>query len=147
MTLQILSFTEWPATDNALTANVRRIGIIESPNAYQAFDALISEPVFNGKFTLIAIGPDTPPQELQSCDAIFFSEPNPIEIPRLIRKLGEGPVVLIGTYEGFLEDGGLVNLVRRQKKLRFEIQMDNSQRRGIEYRAKLLRLAERIVQE
>lgn len=147
MTLQLLGFTEWPNQEGKDTPASRTIGILDSKSAYDAFEALLADPRFKGQFKVVQINAGTPNDQLFRCDALFFSEANPTEIPRIVKKLEELPIVLIGTFEGFLEQGGLVNLVKKQRRLGFEIQLDNSKRRGIEYRAKLLRLATRIVQE
>lgn len=142
MSLQILGFTEWPEEGSG----PKTIGIVGSEPSYVAFDALLSDPRFSGRFTVVRVTPQTSNDELFRCDALFFNNPDPVEIPRIVKRLEERPLVLIGTFEGFLEQGGLVNLIKKQKRLGFEIHLGNSNRRGIEYRAKLLRLANRIVQ-
>lgn len=147
MTLQLLGFTEWPDKGTKDESATRTIGIFDSEPAYEAFDSLLADPRFKGRFTVTRINADTPNDDLFRCDALFFSDADPTEIPRIVKKLEERPVVLVGTFEGFLEQGGLVNFVKKQRRLGFEIHLDNSKRRGIEYRAKLLRLATRIVQE
>ncbi|EDY82682.1 hypothetical protein VDG1235_2305 [Verrucomicrobiia bacterium DG1235] len=147
MTLQLLSFTEWPETENADPAEPRRIGVFNSAESLEAFQNLLADPRFQGRYIVKHAHSEMTAEELASFHAIFFNKPEPAEIPRLIRKLENKPVVLIGTFEGFLEQGGLVNLVKRQRRLGFEIQLDNSERRGIDYRAKLLRLAARLVKE
>lgn len=144
MTLQILEFTEWPKDSGVPTT--KRIGIVNSANAQEAFESLISNSRFDGRFELLPIDKDSSEEDVASCQAFYFSDDNPTENPRIIRKADSKPIVLIGTYEGFLEDGGMVNIVTRQKRLTFRIHQGNSKQRGIEYRAKLLRLAERIVE-
>lgn len=148
MTLQVLNFTEWPEKQEPRPADApRKIGVFDSPESLAAFQSLLANPLFKDQYTVELVTIDTPQETLYSLDAIFFSQAEPAQIPRIIRKLENMPVVLVGAFDGFLEQGGLVNLTRRQRRLGFEIQMDNSKRRGIEYRAKLLRLATRIVQE
>ncbi|MDQ8181174.1 YfiR family protein [Pelagicoccus sp. SDUM812005] len=147
MTLQLLGFTEWPADEAKDPAAPKTIGIVNSEATYLAYQSLLADPRFKDRFLVTRITPQTPHGDLYRCDVLVFSEPDPTEIPRLIKKLEERPIVLVGSFEGFLEQGGLVNLVKKQRRLGFEIHLGNSKRRGIEYRAKLLRLATRIVQE
>lgn len=52
----------------------------------------------------------------------------------------------MGSFEGFLDLGGMVNFVRSQNRIAFEIDIGNARRRGIEFRAKLLRLASRVIE-
>ncbi|MBD5780813.1 YfiR family protein [Pelagicoccus sp. NFK12] len=147
MTLQLLGFTEWPDSGDRDDQAPRTIGIMNSSASYLAFEALLNDPRFKGRFVIVPVNGQTPNEELFRCDVLFFSDPDPIEIPRLLKRIEKRPIVLIGTFEGFLEQGGLVNLVKKQRRLGFEVHLDNSKRHGIEFRAKLLRLASRIVQE
>ncbi len=147
MTLQLLGFTEWPDGGIREATTPRIIGIMDSEPVYAAFESLLADPRFEGRFLILRIDENTASEELFRCDALFFNKPDPTEIPRMVKKLADRPIVLIGSFEGFLEQGGLVNLTKKQRRLGFEIHMGNSKRRDIEYRAKLLRLATRIVQE
>ncbi len=147
MTLQLLGFTEWPDGGDREATAPRIIGIMDSKPVYAAFESLLADPRFKGRFLILRIDENTATEELFRCDVLFFNKPNPTEIPRMVKRLADRPVVLIGTFEGFLEQGGLVNLTKKQRRLGFEIHTGNSKSRGIEYRAKLLRLATRIVQE
>lgn len=144
ITLQLLSFTEWPSEAQN---RPRRIGIFQSEEHLAAFETLTSDKRYADQFLPIAIEHDPTEEQLAELDALFFHQPEDTAIPRIVRKLENRPVVLIGAFDGFFEQGGMVNLVKSQKKLRFEIQLPNSNRRGIEYRAKLLRLAARIIEE
>lgn len=143
MTMQILEFTEWP--DNQ--PDPKTIGVVNSADSMAAFEALLEDPRYKDRYTISAITSATPREDLIRCSVLFFGNPDPIEVPRILRKLDNEPIVLVGTFDGFFAEGGLVNLLKKQRRLGFEIQLDNSNKRGIEYRAKLLRLATRIVQE
>ena len=52
---------------------------------------------------------------------------------------------LIGAFDGFLQAGGMVNILKKQRRLTFEIDLERSRESGIAYRSKLLRLAERLI--
>ena len=145
ITLQLLSFTEWPPNETREEAPPRKIGVFRSEEHFAAFEALTSDERYIDLFALCAIEGDPSSEDLDRLDAIFFHQPEDTAIPRIIRKLENRPVVLIGAFDGFLEQGGMVELVKSQKRLSFEIQLVNSKRSGIEYRAKLLRLAAKII--
>lgn len=147
ITLQLLSFTEWPSEEAQASSSIKRIGVFQSQDHLAAFQSLVEEPNYKGRFSAAPIQGELTADQLDQFDAIFFHAPDGIAIPRLVRKLETRPVVLVGAFEGFLDQGGLVNLVKNQKRLGFEIQLANSKRRGIEYRAKLLRLASKIIKE
>lgn len=147
ITLQLLSFTEWPDSSETDPYPTRTIGVFQSEEHLSAFQRLASDDRYTKRFKLIPINEEPSAEALAQFDAIFFPKAENTTIPRIVRKLENTPVVLIGTFDGFLEQGGMVKLIKSQKKLRFEIQLSNSKKRGIEYRAKLLRLAARIIKE
>ncbi|MBK1877771.1 YfiR family protein [Pelagicoccus mobilis] len=144
ITLQILSFTEWPESDGS---TVRKIGIYESDEHFEAFRKLAQNERYQGRFAIETVDSELEDSDLSQLDAIFFPRPQYTAIPRIVRKTENQALVLIGAFDGFLEQGGMVKLVKSQKKLGFEIQLENSNRRGIQYRAKLLRLAAKIIKE
>ena len=51
------------------------------------------------------------------------------------------PVLIVGESQGFARRGGIVNFVRRDKKLRFEINHDAASAAGLKVSSRLLRLA------
>jgi len=147
MTLQLLSFTEWPAEQDQNVNHPRKIGIFQCEEHFDAFSQLTEDIRYKGKVTVALVHEELSATELAEFDALFFGEAEDTAIPRIIRKLEKQPIVLIGAFDGFLEQGGMVNLIKSQKKVRFEIHLSNSKRNGIEYRAKLLRLAAKVIRE
>lgn len=144
ITLQILSFTEWPesATSDRLT-----IGVVGSDDSYQAFTLLAQDERYRDKYEIVKIESGASDETLDTLQAIFFSKKDPIENPRLIRKVGSRPIVLVGAHDNFLELGGMINLVKRQRRLSFEIHLGHAKAHDIAFRAKLLRLAANVIRE
>lgn len=145
MTLQILSFTEWPADSGEVGATID-IGVFEDATYLAAFESLLEDPRFSGRFTAQLVTSSYSNLQLDEIDALFFSKPDLVEIPRAILRLEGRPIALVGAFDGFLDLGGMVNLIKRQRRLAFEIDLEASRSRGIEYRAKLLRLAARVIE-
>ena len=61
-----------------------------------------------------------------------------------IRKLS---ILTVADTPGFLEVGGMINFVIEDKKVRFEINTAAAERAKLQIRAKLLRLAKRVVKQ
>lgn len=143
ITLQLLTFTEWTEgnSDGIIT-----IGVLENESLFREIQSLLTNDRYKGKFAARLLNFNSPNSSYDTLDALFFSEPNPQEIARTIRRLENEPIVLIASFEGFLEIDGMVNLTIHQKRLRFEINIKNAEERGIKFRAKLLRIATRIIE-
>ncbi len=63
----------------------------------------------------------------------------------LAAAVGASPVLLVGNAPGFLESGS-VNFILRDKKVRFDINRSKYQRAGLRVSAKLLSVANRVVE-
>lgn len=147
MTIRLLSFTEWPEQDPQEDRQEIIIGVFEDREFYDEFRSLATSAQYQGRFRIRLIQRDASNSELDAIDALFFSETRPREITRMIVRVADRPVVLIGSFDGFIEMGGMVNFAKRHRKVTFEIDAAKSKRNGIEYRAKLLRLATRVIEE
>lgn len=143
LALQLLSFTEWP--EGAADETPIAIGVFEDARLREAFEKLIVKPPFRGRFAVSLVTSETPTEALERLRALFFPSPEPRAIPHIVKRLEGRPVALLGSFDGFLEMGGMVNFTKRQRKMAFEINLERSRASGIEYRSKLLRLASRII--
>lgn len=147
MTLQLLNFTEWQDSANSASKQRIQIGIYEDAALFEEFQTLLERERFRDRFSVVLLAVDDNRNRFDSLDALFFSESDPREVPRLIKRLENRPIVLIGSFDGFLEMGGMVNFTIQQKRLGFEIDVRHAREHGIEFRAKLLRLATRVIDE
>lgn len=53
-------------------------------------------------------------------------------------------VLTVSEYPGFSEDGGMIEFIQVDNKIRFEINLTSSTENGIKYRSQLLEVAERL---
>ena len=147
MTLRLLTFTSWPDKEGETATAPIRIGVFEAPEMLAALNALLSDEAFSGRFEAKAVTLDLPIDEQSGLDALFIGATTPRDTARMIIRFQGQPTVIIGAADGFLEMGGMVNLTKKQKRLGFEVDLTQSRKCGITYRAKLLRLATRIIGE
>ena len=56
------------------------------------------------------------------------------------------PILLVGNAPDFLERGGMINFVVVKNRIRFDINIKNSHRAGLEISSKLLKVARSIIQ-
>ena len=51
------------------------------------------------------------------------------------------PILTVGDSEGFCEAGGVINLVRKERHVQFQINSDAARRAGLKISSQLLKLA------
>lgn len=145
MSFQLLRFAEWTAAKPQQDPMI--VGVHGSERLAGVFKEIASEPKYSGSLVVERIGDGASLLSLEKYSAIYFSGSDLHQTSRLIGKVGKRPIVLIGNYDEFLEMGGMVRFYLREGRLTFDVNLTNSRRNNIEYRAKLLRLANRVVDD
>lgn len=77
-----------------------------------------------------------------SCRVVFLSGSETDRLETVLDALADRPVLTVGDTPGFAERGVMINLVLRDRKVRFRINHAASRDAGISLSAHLLRLAE-----
>jgi len=77
------------------------------------------------------------------CQIAFFPETAQAIYASLKQQL-KPHVLTVSEYDGFSEDGGMIEFIQVDNKIRFEINLTSSTENGIKYRSQLLEVAERL---
>jgi hypothetical protein len=87
-------------------------------------------------------------EKLPRCHVLFFPARLKKKQESLVGKQIQGQAILtIGERDKFVDDGGMVNFVIEKKKIRFEINLKAVDEAGLQIRAKLVRLAKRVIKK
>ncbi|MBN1764235.1 MAG: YfiR family protein [Sedimentisphaerales bacterium] len=84
---------------------------------------------------------------LQAFQVLFITTDEEVDYKTILDHVKDQTILTIGETNGFLEDGGIVNFLLEDKKVRFEINMISAEKANLKVRSKLLRLAKRVIQE
>jgi len=92
--------------------------------------------------------PEQHPQmaEIRKCHVLFLCPSEKPFWPRVLPPLQKEGILLVGDTPGFLEAGGIINLVIEEKKVRFEVNLAAAARGKLQIRSSLLRLALRTIE-
>tara|TARA_B110000037_G_scaffold220271_1_gene287468 strand:+ start:1795 stop:2373 length:579 start_codon:yes stop_codon:yes gene_type:complete len=142
MALQLLNFVTWPSEKGENDEIL--LGVFMNNATASDFEELVESPQSGLRCRVKLVDEAVSLEELSSFDVLYFDGSNEAVVGRFISRLdGEG-ILLMGSFDGFLEMGGMVNFVKKQKRVTFDIDVKNSSRMGIGYRAQLLRIANRV---
>ena len=86
-----------------------------------------------------------PGEDPRSCHAVFVRSTEKKMAARVLSELKGSNTLTVGESSGFAAQGGLVNLILDENKLRFEINLEASMQTHLKMSSKLLSLA-KIVQ-
>lgn len=136
-------FVEWPA---GIPAGGRPfiIGIFGK----DPFGSLIDEAVSgkNVRDRKIAVKRFSRIDEAVDSQILFISSSEAESVPRILKELGRTPMLTVSDIDRFAEQGGMVQLLMDQNRVRFAINVAAVERAGLRPSSQLLKLA-RIVPE
>lgn len=154
-------FVDWPAEKMADANEPIIIGIIGKDPFGRAFEAIEDKQVKDrgivvrrferfeeiGKSDKDKAKLGRRIETLRKCHLLFICSSEKNNLAKITTALKDYPVLTIGETAGFVEAGGIVELLVEQRKVRFEVNLTAAKRAKLKIRSKLLRLAKRIIRE
>lgn len=142
--LNFTRFTEWPSEAFADAAVPLVIGVVGEDPFGPVLDASVAERRVHGRRIEIRRLADGP-GGLSGCHLLFFGGMVSRQSRRdLLAKASKLHILTVGEADDFCRDGGVINLVLRQSRVRFQIDPGAAERAGLRLSARLLRLAELV---
>ena len=140
---KLTKYINWPATNFASANAPIVIGIVGDDPFGKTLDILVKDEIVNDR--PLVVRRLNPADNLQSCQMLFICRNEKDQLPALLQKLKGGHVLTVGDDSGFLDQGGMVNLVLVQEKVKMEINVTAAEEAGLQISSKLLKLAVRVV--
>ena len=158
-------FIDWPGDKNVNSAASFTIGVIcnQSKEEFKAELNRLEQKTVNGKpikvrvfdkinSTLSPGSSDADREELidslKKCHIIMicqFDQGNPSSLTQFLKLFSGCGVLTVGHTPGFIDNGGNINFISEGNKIRFEINIDTAKENKLSIRAKLLKLAKRVI--
>jgi hypothetical protein len=89
----------------------------------------------------MAIRRSRPGDDLKGCQIVFVTAEANGQAASIVSRLKNSSVLTVGETKGFAANGGVVNFIVEENKLRFEINLDAAKLTGLSLSSKLLALA------
>lgn len=147
-----LLFTEWPRYNNIKGDTEEKlpaitIGILGRDPFGDSFAEVEGKVIKSHKKRLVIkkLGSYDEKLDLTQCDLLFICQSEKDNLKEIVVRLSGLPVLTVADLPGFLERGGMINLVKRQKKVRWEINQGPVKKARLKLSSQLLRNAVRIV--
>jgi YfiR/HmsC-like len=132
-------FTDWP--DNAFTSADAPIviGIVGKDPFGKTLDELVSGEIVRGH--PLVIKRLSASEDLRGCQVLFICREEKSQLPALLQKLKASPILTVSDFPDFTDQGGMVNLMLVQDKVKLEVNQTSAEQSGLKISAKLLKLA------
>lgn len=134
-----IAFTEWPA----------RVGSPLPLCVYGASPFGVELAALEGKSVgrrILTVRNPASIEQLRGCRVVFVSGSAIDSLPRILETLQGEPVLIVADSNGALDAGAGINMLVRQSKIAFEVNLAAARRADLNLSSKLLHLASEVRQ-
>jgi hypothetical protein len=135
-------FTEWPPEAFAGAESPIVIGVLGKDPFGTVLDQLVSEAPVKGR--RIVVRRYERVEELDVCHLLFINVRNAARLGAVISALNRRATLTVGDVEPFLEQGGMIQFVTQDKRIKLRINLDAATAAGLTLSSKVLRPAQII---
>ena len=139
---RMAEYVEWP--DASLDSpdapfNIAVIGA--DPFVAQLKETLAGRTLNKRPFTVRAVGASDNMADVQ---ILFIGRDNATDLKKIAARLSSQPTLVVTEFPGALAEGGMINFVRLDNRIGFEIGLSAASRSGIKFSSRLLTVAVRV---
>jgi len=132
-------FVEWPPQSFGGPNDPLVFGVYGNGLFSAALDQAVSGKMIDGRRAVIRRTSEL--GALRTCQVVFLPASEMNHLREVSNSLGELSVLLVGETEGFAENGGVINFILENERVRFEISPSAAARVHLKISSKLLQLA------
>ncbi len=131
-------FTDWPSDNIVDSPKTFNICILGDNAVWEAFAGVEGKRVKGRRIVLKRV---RSMRKSVDCELLFISGSPRELLPKIFAAVEGKPVLTIGEMAGFIEAGGIINLIKTEKRIRFEVNLKAAQRAGLKISSRILKLA------
>lgn len=136
---KLLHFIEWPPSQD-LTLCVYGANDEEA----SSFRSMPRTTEFGGVLNVNFLHKSDDFRIKDVCQLSFFSHNTNVDIKKILAEMEDTPILTIGESHQFIEQGGMINLIRKDLTLSFEINLGALKQAGLGISSQVLRIADQI---
>jgi hypothetical protein len=140
--MNFANFTEWPVHSFPDGLASVFIGVVGDDPFGRDLDNSVKDKVLSGH--PITVKRVDWRDELQGFHILFVSASEQRHLTDILRKLESSSALTVSDLDGFCTAGGMIGFVVDKDRVRFEVNADIAQRRGLRISSKLLSLATNV---
>jgi uncharacterized protein DUF4154 len=136
---KFLSFVEWPAQTFARPETPITIGVLGAEEVYTELHEIVQGRVVQGR--PVTVRRVREGESLNGLHVLYVGRGGALALA----KLGQPRSLLtITEWDGALDQGSIINFVRSEGRVRFEVALDTAERRGLHISSRMLAVAQNV---
>jgi len=144
-----IKFVTWSEDPNSQTESVK-IAIVGKDPFGNKFDLIVKKTVKNKKIELVKY-PDfnkiADSNSLDRCQVIFICKSETENVQKIIKSVAGKPILVISEIDKFVDSNGMIGFVKKDNKIRFEINLDAAKLANLKISSQMLKLALRVIEQ
>lgn len=136
---KLARYVEWPK-DKMLTGVPLVIGVYGADNVTDQIREVCGRQKINGRDVVVKHCATV--QEIVGCHILFVSGSEEARLSTVLRKVRGEPILTVGECEGFLKNGGIINLRTLGRDVSMEFNERNAKRSDLKLNPLLFNLGE-----
>lgn len=135
-------YVEWPASSFTGPTAPLTFGILGDDPFGNEFDAVIAGRAIHGRAVAVKRGRSL--RDLTDCHVLYLSISEKERFASILLAVNGRPILTVGESSGFLLQGGMIRLFVDESRVRFEVNLEASNRGGLKLSSQMLQLASSI---
>ncbi len=140
--LNFAKYVEWPANAFADASAPMVIGVISEGKFQDELARAVAGKSASGR--RIILQPVANDGDLEKCHILFISDSEKKRLGEILGKIKARPVLTVGETDQFMEHGGVINFVKKEGKVRLEINLEAARQAKLQISSKLLNVADEV---
>lgn len=136
-------YVEWPSNAFAQAEASIVIGVAGEDTIGEDLKLVIEDKRVNGRSLALKRVDDV--NEAQTCHILFITASEAGRVSEILEALKNLPVLTVGETEQFLQQGGMIAMVKKDNKIRLEINLNASRRAQVTISSRLLGVADTVL--
>jgi len=140
--LNFAKYVNWPADAFSQPGSPILIGVLGDPKTHGELKHSAHGKLVGNRPVVVIDGND--PGHAARCHILFVGSGEKARLTEVIEAIGDRPVLSVGDHERFVAAGGAIMFVKRDNKVRFEVNLAAARKARLQISSKLLALADAV---
>lgn len=137
-------YVEWPAEAFADTNSPFVLVVLGNTEVLKPLRQMIQTRAVNGRPFVLKLA-NTEQECAGEVHILFIPDAEKKRTVAALEKLKERSVLTVGESDDFVEEGGVINLARRDRKVRLDVNLNSARQVRLKVNSKLLAVADRVI--
>lgn len=137
-------YVDWPEKAFASSNSPITIAVFGDNNVTEAFQTMLGGGTEIGGHPLLLKRINSEADITTNCQILYIAASERSRVPAILEKLGGSSVLTVGESDNFLEQGGMINFVPQNRRIRLQVNLTAASQAHLRISSRLLKVADLV---